>query len=109
MAMNVTNDQLINILKHYHRGVYREITDYDKAVDTLEEIIVNNNTIYKFTLPFQNIYLNADGYAVTYQEQSVENNNVYYQGEHDDWGEYINKYEWLKTDAMFPGQQYWGD
>lgn len=107
MAMNVTDEQIKNILKHYHRPVYREVTDYTQALNTLEEITINNKTIYKFTVPFQYIYLDSNGYAVTYKEQTVQDNNVYYKDSTDDYMEYINKYEWLKP--PFPSEQYWDD
>ena len=104
--MNVDADDVMHILRFYHRGVYREVTDYDAAYDTLEEITVDNTTIYKFTLPFQNIYLDEDGYAVTYLEQTVEDNKVYYKNPDDEWMEYISPYEWMRNSDMFP-EEYW--
>lgn len=107
MAMNVTDEQVMNILQFYHRPVYRAVTDYAKAFETKEEITVDNITIYKFTLPFQNIYLDEDGYAVTYNEQKVENEAVFYKQDDDEFFEYVNKYEWIKPE--FPSEDYWDD
>lgn len=106
MAMNVDADDVMHILRFYHRAVYREVTDYDVAYDTMEEITVDNTTIYKFTLPFQYIYLDETGHAVTYQEQTVEDNKVYYKNPDDEWMEYIAPYEWLKSSSIFP-DEYW--
>ena len=106
MAMNITDDdQLAHILKFYHRPIYREVTDYYAALDTIEEITTNNTTIYQFTLPFQNVYLDEDGYAVTYNEQRVEDNQVEYKNESDEYYEYIAPLEWKKT--TLPGSPYW--
>lgn len=102
MAMTVDSDTLAHILQFYHRPCYREITDYSYAVTTEEEIVDGNNTYYKYTVPAQNIYLDEDGYAVTYAEQKVEDEKVYYLRDGDEFYEYINRYDWERSQETEP-------
>lgn len=106
-----TADDIPHIIEFYHRPAYRTITDYNKVFDTAEEITVNNETITKYSAPGQDIYLNSEGYAVTYGRQKVDtvNNKYLYNFTDDDNPEdedmayeYVAPYEWAKTETPIP-------
>lgn len=104
MTMIKTDEELEHILEFYHKPELKDITDYEKAVTTQEEITYNNTTIYKYTLPMQTIYLDETGYPITYDHQKVdpEKNAYYYKWnddpevEEDTAYEYVTRYEYMK-------------
>ena len=103
MTENIDEDTLEMLeypLKHYIRGVFRDIINFKKTILQREQIDTN---IWKYTVPERDIYLDSEGYAVTYGRQKVENGKVYYRftdelGVPDDMAyEYVADYEWKKT------------
>lgn len=99
MVMPLEDEVVAHILEFYHRPVFRDATDYDYAVTTETEVTSNGNTYYQYTVPGQIIYIDETGYAVTYGEQKVEDEKVYYKRDSDDFFEYISKYEWARTES----------
>lgn len=127
--MTLTNEQIEEItypLKHYHLTKYHEVTDYEKIIQNRTEIQDETiGTIYKYECPNQDIYLDENNYAVTYDKQHVittyyDDNDfiintpdttapaeyarveveVYYEFPYESevgTYTYLNSYEWHKT------------
>ena len=110
MSMQKNHYELEHILEHYHKPIYRSVTDYGSAVDNVEEVTVNSTTLYKYTIPAQTIYLNETGYPETYDHQRVdiENNAFFYKFnddpsvEEDIAFEYVCPYEYMKGEEYSP-------
>lgn len=110
MSMQKNHYELEHILEHYHKPALRRVTDYEKVVDNAEEIEVNGDTLHKYTLPAQTIYLNEEGYPVTYENQKVDiPQNAYFyrwntdpEVEEDIAFEYVAPYEYMKGEDYAP-------
>lgn len=104
--MSTIDDDFVvsRILRHYHRGDLRQITDYDKVVANGEVITENGTTLHKYRCPMMTIYLTDDGYPVDIDRQRVDiEKNAYYYKFTDDEEipddiayEYVNPYEWKR-------------
>ena len=101
--MNVDDFVVSRILRFYHKPELRQITDYEQTVTLGTEITVNGETIMSYPCPMQTIYLNENGYPITYDRQKVdpEKNAYYYKFTDEDVDddiayEYICQYEWKR-------------
>lgn len=101
--MTITEDEIEMLeypLKHYGRSVFIEVIDFRKLVLQREEV---EDGIYKYSYPGQDIYLNKDGYAVTYATQRVVDDKLYIRVtddpsvEEDMQWEFRTMLEWKKT------------
>lgn len=92
-------------LKHYMNRVFIGVIDFRKTILSREEV---DEGIYKYDTPGQYIYLDENGYAVTYDRQRVADGKVYYKftdllGVPDDIAfEFVATYEWKKTKNFDP-------
>ena len=93
-----------SILRFYHHRDYRSITDYEKAYNNRVELKVNEDTVYRYDLPFQTIYLNSENYPITLGDQLVQDNKYYYNFDDEETDTddptgytYICRYEWKRN------------
>lgn len=73
--MNIDDDELINILKHYVPSKWWDLNKW--------EIIINrrirvSDDVFMFPCSFMNVFLNSDGSPVSYMDFHVVDDGVYY-------------------------------
>lgn len=103
---DVTEEELIEFLQcplyHYHSVYWRGIQDYTTVIQNRTEV---ETGIWQFECIGQNIYLDNNGYAVTYADQYVFDGEVYYDFPQDFNVElsdtsgtfvHLNTYEWKR-------------
>lgn len=98
------NEKIVTALKHYLKTDYHLLSDFYKIVENREEVATG---IYKYSCPFQIIYLDDECYPMTRGNQKVdiENNRYYYNfnqvsansTSEEDLFECIGTYEWKRN------------
>jgi len=69
--MTLTDEQkskITSALWHYHLDQYHRISNYDNIIDNREEVTPG---VFYYPCPLQDVYLDADCYAVDYDRQHV--------------------------------------
>ena len=91
-------------LKHYLKDSVVKLCNFETVITNREEV---EEGIYEYKCPLQTVWLNEEGYAVTYGNQYVIDDEYYYDfntysTEIDLAGtyEYINTLEWKNNSAI---------
>ena len=98
-------DMLEYPLKHYINPVFRGVLNYRKTILNRTEV---EEGVYEYDTPGRYIYLDSEGYAVTYERQKVVDDKVYYKFTdlldvpEDMAFEFVATLEWKKTKSHDP-------